>query len=69
MKLLKQTYLRKVTRLKFHSLLEENMRHTDHKGFEIGVYTLADIGLDPHTGQVISTKQRLEDICKTVKLS
>lgn len=38
-------------------------------GFEIGIYTLADIGPDPFTGHRVSAKQRLDDIIKAAKLA
>ncbi len=38
-------------------------------GFEIGIYTLADIGPDPLTGHTVSAKQRLDDIIKAAKLA
>lgn len=37
--------------------------------FEIGIYTLADIGQDPLTGQTVSTKQRIEEIIQAAKLA
>lgn len=41
----------------------------DQKGMEIGLYTLADICPDPHTGDTISTKQRLDEIVEAAKLA
>jgi probable LLM family oxidoreductase len=38
-------------------------------GFEVGIYTLADIGPDPLTGKSISTKQRMDEIMKAAKLA
>lgn len=37
--------------------------------FEIGIYTLADIGPDPHTGNRISAEQRLKEIIAAAKLA
>ncbi|MET3698488.1 probable LLM family oxidoreductase [Bacillus oleivorans] len=37
--------------------------------FEIGIYTLADIGPDPLTGQTISAKQRLDEVVEAAKLA
>ncbi|WP_042460734.1 LLM class flavin-dependent oxidoreductase [Neobacillus dielmonensis] len=36
---------------------------------EIGIYTLADLTLDPQTGKTISSKQRLEEIIKAAKMA
>jgi probable LLM family oxidoreductase len=41
----------------------------EHKGMEIGVYTLADLGPDPDTGKTINTRQRLEEIIETAKMA
>ncbi|AXI08326.1 LLM class flavin-dependent oxidoreductase [Oceanobacillus zhaokaii] len=38
-------------------------------GFEVGIYTLADIGPDPLTGKSISTKQRMDEIMDAAKLA
>jgi probable LLM family oxidoreductase len=45
--------------------------NTDLKksGFEIGIYTLGDIGSDPHTGKVIHAQQRLQEIITAAKLA
>ncbi|MFC5465034.1 LLM class flavin-dependent oxidoreductase [Lederbergia graminis] len=37
--------------------------------FEVGIYTLADIGPDPLTGKTISAKQRMDEILKAAKLA
>lgn len=37
--------------------------------FEIGVYTLADMGPDPLTGKTITPKQRMDEIIQLAKLS
>lgn len=37
--------------------------------FEIGIYTLADIGPDPLTGYTVSAKQRVKDIIKAAQLA
>lgn len=37
--------------------------------FEVGIYTLADIGPDPHTGEIISPKQRMDEIIEAAKLA
>lgn len=36
---------------------------------EIGIYSLADMGPDPHTGETISPKQRMEEIIQSAKLA
>ncbi|OIK16843.1 luciferase [Bacillus sp. MUM 116] len=36
---------------------------------EIGIYTLADLGPNPHTGKTISAHQRLEEIIGAAKLA
>ena len=36
---------------------------------EIGVYSLADLGPDPHTGNIISAKQRLHEIIEAAKIA
>src|SRR6476619_960962 len=41
----------------------------EHKGMEIGVYTLADLGPDPHTGKTITAKQRIEEIVEAAKMA
>jgi len=38
-------------------------------GFEMGIYTLADLGPDPHTGKTISAKQRLHEIMEAAKIA
>ncbi|QGQ48422.1 LLM class flavin-dependent oxidoreductase [Metabacillus sediminilitoris] len=38
-------------------------------GIEIGLYSLADIGPDPHTGRVISSQQRIREIIEAAKLA
>ncbi|WP_428910621.1 LLM class flavin-dependent oxidoreductase [Niallia sp. Krafla_26] len=45
------------------------MKQGNDSEFEIGVYTLADIGPDPHTGQTVSAKQRIEEIIKAAQLT
>ncbi|HIW35342.1 MAG TPA: LLM class flavin-dependent oxidoreductase [Candidatus Paenibacillus intestinavium] len=40
-----------------------------HTGFEMGIYTLADLGPDPHTGKTIDAKQRLAEIIEAAKLA
>lgn len=40
-----------------------------NNNFEIGIYTLADIGPDPLTGHTISPKQRVDDIIKAAQLA
>ncbi|RHW33395.1 LLM class flavin-dependent oxidoreductase [Lysinibacillus yapensis] len=42
----------------------------DNKGhFEIGIYTLADLGPDPLTGFTVSPKQRMDEIMKAAQLA
>lgn len=38
-------------------------------GMEIGIYTLADLGPNPHTGKTISAKQRIEEIVAAAKMA
>jgi probable LLM family oxidoreductase len=38
-------------------------------GIEIGIYTLADIGPDPHTGKTITPKQRMNEMIQAAKLA
>ncbi|MFS0862304.1 LLM class flavin-dependent oxidoreductase [Fredinandcohnia sp. 179-A 10B2 NHS] len=44
------------------------MSSTDKK-FEIGIYTLADIGPNPITGEMITAKQRLKEIVQAAQLA
>lgn len=37
--------------------------------FEVGIYTLADHGPDPLTGETISPKQRMDEIIEAAKLA
>lgn len=39
------------------------------KKFEVGIYTLADLGPDPLTGKTISPAQRMEEIIEAAKLA
>lgn len=41
----------------------------EKSGMEIGIYTLADLVPDPHTGKAISAKQRLDEIIEAAKLA
>lgn len=36
---------------------------------EIGIYTLADLGPNPHTGKTISAYQRLKEIIQAAKMA
>lgn len=36
---------------------------------EIGIYSLADLNPDPHTGKTITSKQRIEEIIKAAKMA
>jgi probable LLM family oxidoreductase len=40
-----------------------------HSGMEIGIYTLADIGPDPHTGKSVSAQQRIKEMIEAAKLA
>jgi probable LLM family oxidoreductase len=40
-----------------------------NSGIEIGIYTLGDIGIDPHTGTAISTQQRVREIIQAAQLA
>jgi probable LLM family oxidoreductase len=42
---------------------------TNNNGIEIGIYTLADIGPDPLTGETITAKQRMKEIIEAAKLA
>lgn len=42
---------------------------TKQRNFEVGIYTLADIGPDPLTGKTIGTKQRMDEIIEAAKLA
>ncbi len=42
---------------------------SNNTDFEIGIYTLADIGPDPLTGKEPSAKQRLQEIIESAKLA
>jgi probable LLM family oxidoreductase len=37
--------------------------------FEVGIYTLADLGPDPLSGNAVSTKQRIDEIIKAAQLA
>jgi probable LLM family oxidoreductase len=37
--------------------------------FEIGIYTLGDIVPDPHTGELVHAKQRLQEIIEAAKIA
>lgn len=38
-------------------------------GMEIGIYSLADVCANPHTGKTISTEQRMNDLMEAAKLA
>jgi probable LLM family oxidoreductase len=38
-------------------------------GIEIGLYTLADLGPDPHTGATVSAQQRIREIIEAARLA
>lgn len=40
-----------------------------NSGIEIGIYTLADIGPDPHTGKSVNAQQRVKEIIQAAKLA
>ncbi|MNH95155.1 Alkanal monooxygenase alpha chain [compost metagenome] len=48
--------------------MNNNIQH-QHSGMEIGIYTLGDIVPDPHSGQAISSKKRLQEIIEAAKLA
>ena len=48
---------------------EHILKQENSSGFEIGIYTLADLGPDPLTGKTISAKQRMDEIIKAAQLS
>jgi probable LLM family oxidoreductase len=41
----------------------------EQSGMEIGIYTLADLSLDPFTGKTISARQRIEEIIEAGKMA
>ena len=45
------------------------MTAIEQNRFEVGVYTLADLGPDPHTGKIISPKQRMDEIIEAAKIA
>lgn len=45
------------------------MAKLKQQGFEVGMYTLADIGPNPLTGEMISPKQRMDEIIEAGKLA
>lgn len=45
------------------------MSTAKQNGFEIGIYTLGDIGPDPFTGKTVSPKQRMDEIINAAKLA
>lgn len=45
------------------------MKQGNSSGFEIGVYTLADLGPDPLTGDTVTAKKRVEEIIKAAQLT
>ncbi|MNW47032.1 Alkanal monooxygenase alpha chain [compost metagenome] len=47
--------------------MNENIQN--NSGIEIGIYTLGDIVPDPHSGQSISSRQRLQEIIESAKLA
>lgn len=51
-------------------MLEEiHLRAEGQNGMEIGIYSLADLYPDPHTGKTITAKQRIEEIIKAAKMA
>lgn len=46
---------------------EEN--HSEKGGMEIGIYTLADLCANPHTGKKVSARQRVHDLIKSARLA
>lgn len=47
-----------------------NKDKKDHSvGMEIGIYSLADLRPNPHTGETISPKQRIEEILDAAKIA
>lgn len=45
------------------------MSKINQSGFEVGIYTLADLGPNPHTGNTISAKQRMDEIIEAAKVA
>lgn len=45
------------------------MNNQQEKHFEVGIYTLADLGPDPFSGKTISPKQRMDEIIKAAILA
>lgn len=54
--------------MEVESIMKEDQINR-HTGFEMGIYTLADLGPDPHTGKTIDAKQRLAEIIEAAKLA
>lgn len=44
-------------------------KNKSESGMEVGIYTLADLGPDPHTGQTTSAKQRIDEIIMAGKMA
>ncbi|CAM5200748.1 Alkanesulfonate monooxygenase SsuD/methylene tetrahydromethanopterin reductase-like flavin-dependent oxidoreductase (Luciferase family) OS=Ureibacillus acetophenoni OX=614649 GN=SAMN05877842_10241 PE=4 SV=1 [Ureibacillus acetophenoni] len=47
----------------------EKYRINKNKGLEIGIYTLGDHIPNPHTGERISSQQRIQEIIELAKLA
>ncbi|GAA0301956.1 putative LLM family oxidoreductase [Gracilibacillus halotolerans] len=45
------------------------MSRNQQQNFEVGIYSLADLGPDPLTGKMIGTKQRMDEIIQAAKLA
>ena len=40
-----------------------------HRPFEIGIYSFAELTPDPHTGEMISSAQRMKDLLESIELA
>ncbi len=49
--------------------MEETMSQEKNSNFEIGIYTLADMGPDPFTGHTVNARQRVNEIIKAAQLA
>ncbi len=44
-------------------------KRSERNGMEIGIYSLADLCANPHTGKTVTAKQRIQDLIKSAKLA
>ena len=41
----------------------------ERRPFEIGIYSFAELTPDPHTGEMISSAQRMKDLLESIELA